>query len=198
MSTEKKGVPVVLGNVKISYPNLFRKENNPKFPKPEDKRTYSCKLLLHKIKHAEKIAEITAVLKNLCKENKMPYSDNKYSIFEDMGIVADADESKENLRDYFKLSAKSYQRPRVTDKDNNVVIDEELVKAGDIVHAQVKFFAVPKDRPTLLSCFLDHVKHIRHDDPIITGSLPEDATDKFAMLVDDVVPELEDSDHIPF
>ena len=59
MTTEKKGVPVILGNVKISYPNLFRKENNPKFPKPEDKRTYGCKFLLHKTKHAEKIAEIT-------------------------------------------------------------------------------------------------------------------------------------------
>ena len=194
MNTEKKQIEVVLGNVKIDYPSLFEKANNPKHPKPEDKRKYGCRLLLHKTKHAEKIAEITNVLKTLCKENKMPYFDNKYSIFEDMGIVADADESKENLREYFKLSATSYQRPRVTDRNNNAVVDRELVKAGAIVHAQVKFSAVPKDKPTLLSCSLDHIKHIRHDEPIHTGAMPDDATDKFALLIDDVAPETDNND----
>lgn len=189
MSIENKEVKVVIGNVKISYPSLFRKINNPKFPQEEAKRKYGCNFLLHKTKHAEAIAEITTTLKNICKENKMAYADNKYSIFEDMAIVADADSSKENLRDYFKLSAKSYQRPRVTDRNNNDVHDEELVQAGDIVHASIAFTAVPKDRPTLLSCKLNHIKHIRHDEPIIVSAPPEDATDKFALLIDEVEPE---------
>lgn len=189
MNNENKYLKVILANVKISYPSLFRKINNPKFPTEEAKRKYGCNFLLHKTKHAEKIAEITAGLKNLCKENKMAYADNKYTIFEDMAIVADADSSKEKLRDYFKLSAKSYDKPNVTDIDNQKVHDEELVKAGDIVHASVVFRAVPKDRPTLLSCQLNHVKHIRHEAPIITSGVPEDATDKFALLTDDVEPE---------
>jgi hypothetical protein len=189
MTNENKEVKIILANAKISYPSLFRKINNPKFPTEESKRKYGCNFLLHKTKHAEKIAEITAALKNICKENKMAYADNKYSIFEDMAIVADADSSKENLRDYFKLSAKSYNKPNVTDINNQPVHDEELVKSGDIVHASIAFMAVPKDRPTLLSCKLNHVKHIRHDTPIITGGVPEDATDKFALLIDDVEPE---------
>lgn len=189
MNNENKDLKVIIANVKISYPSLFRKINNPKFPTEESKRKYGCNFLLHKTKHAEKIAEITAGLKSLCKENKMAYADNKYSIFEDMAIVADADSSKENLREYFKLSAKSYQRPRVTDRNDNDVHDEELVQAGDIVHASIAFTAVPKDRPTLLSCKLNHIKHIRHDEPIVVSAPPEDATDKFALLTDDVEPE---------
>ena len=200
MSAERKFAEEILQNVKISYPSLFKKTNNPKFPQPAEKWTYNCKFYLNKTKHADLIAKIINDIKVLCKDHKMAYSDNKYSIFEDMGIVADADPHKEPLRDYFKLSAKNFKQPNVSDINNKPVFDEELVRDGDIVHAQVKIYAVPKDRPTLLTCELHHVKHIRHEDPIRVGSSPEDATDKFAMLLDDVAPESEEleSDIIPF
>lgn len=189
MNNEKKAAVVILANVKIDYPSLFEKNNHPKYPKPEKERKYSSRFLLKKGKDDEKIKEILNVLENICKENKMPYFKDKYSIFQDMAIIADADESKEPFREYYKLCSQSIMMPHVTDRNNNIVTDKELISSGDIVHAQVKFVAVPKNKPTQIACYLDHVKHIKRGDPVFY-SKPEEATEKFALLKDDVEDEV--------
>lgn len=195
MSTEKKFIEVILGNVKIDYPSLFEKANNPKYPKDEKERKYACSFLLNKTKQSEKVAEIKTFIKTLFKENKIALESDNHKVFKDLAPLAEADESKEILRDYYRISSSNFSRPKVTDRNGDLVVDKELIKRGSIVHASVSFFI---NGNNTLSCRLEHVMHRRDDEPILTGNAPKDASDKFAMLVDDVVPELEDSDHIPF
>ena len=195
MSTEKKFIEVILGNVKIDYPSLFEKANNPKYPKDEKERKYACSFLLHKTKQSDKVEEIKTLIKTLFKENKIALESDNHKVFKDLAPLAEADESKEILRDYYRISSSNFSRPKVTDRNGEPVIDKELIKRGSVVHAAVTFFI---NGNNTLSCRLEHVMHRRDDEPILTGNAPKDASDKFAMLVDDVVPELEDSDHIPF
>lgn len=195
MSTEKKFIEVILGNVKIDYPSLFEKANNPKYPKDEKERKYACSFLLNKTKQSEKVEEIKTLIKTLFKENKIALESDNHKVFKDLAPLAEADESKEILRDYYRISSSTFSRPRVTDRNGDLVVDKELIKRGSVVHASVTFFI---NGNNTLSCRLEHVMHRRDDEPILTGNAPKDASDKFAMLVDDVVPELEDSDHIPF
>lgn len=195
MTTEKKLIEVILGNVKIDYPSLFEKANNPKYPKDEKERKYACSFLLHKTKQSDKVEEIKTLIKTLFKENKIALESDNHKVFKDLTPLAEADESKEILRDYYRISSSNFSRPKVTDRNGEPVIDKELIKRGSVVHAAVTFFI---NGNNTLSCRLEHVMHRRDDEPILTGNAPKDASDKFAMLVDDVVPELEDSDHIPF
>lgn len=195
MTTEKKLIEVILGNVKIDYPSLFEKANNPKYPKDEKERKYACSFLLHKTKQSDKVEEIKTLIKTLFKENKIALESDNHKVFKDLAPLAEADESKEILRDYYRISSSNFSRPKVTDRNGEPVIDKELIKRGSVVHAAVTFFI---NGNNTLSCRLEHVMHRRDDEPILTGNAPKDASDKFAMLVDDVVPELEDSDHIPF
>lgn len=197
MSTEKKFIEVILGNVKIDYPSLFEKANNPKYPKDEKERKYACSFLLHKTKHSEKVEEIKTLIKTLFKENKIALESDNHKVFKDLAPMAEADESKEILRDYYRVSSSTFSRPKVTDRNGETVVDKELVKRGSIVHAAVTFFI---NGNNTLSCRLEHVMHRRDDEPILTGNAPKDASDKFAMLLDDVVPESEEleSDTIPF
>ena len=195
MTTEKKLIEVILGNVKIDYPSLFEKSNNPKYPKDEKERKYACSFLLHKTKQSDKVEEIKTLIKTLFKENKIALESDNHKVFKDLAPLAEADESKEILRDYYRISSSNFSRPKVTDRNGEPVIDKELIKRGSVVHAAVTFFI---NGNNTLSCRLEHVMHRRDDEPILTGNAPKDASDKFAMLVDDVVPELEDSDHIPF
>lgn len=195
MNKEKKEIEVILGNVKIDYPSLFEKANNPKYPKDEKERKYACSFLLNKTKQSEKVEEIKTLIKTLFKENKIALESDNHKVFKDLAPLAEADESKEILRDYYRISSSNFSRPRVTDRNGEPVVDKELIKRGSVVHASVTFFI---NGNNTLSCRLEHVMHRRDDEPILTGNAPKDASDKFAMLVDDVVPELEDSDHIPF
>lgn len=186
MNTDKKYIEVILSNVKIDYPSLFEKANNPKYPKDEKERKYACSFLLHKTKHAEKVEEIKTLIKTLFKENKIALESDNHKVFKDLAPLAEADETKEILRDYYRLSSSNFSRPTVTDRKNDLVVDRELVKRGSIVHASVTFFI---NGNNTLSCKLEHVKHIRDDEPILTGNAPKNATDKFALLTDDVEPE---------
>jgi hypothetical protein len=186
MNTDKKYIEVILSNVKIDYPSLFEKANNPKYPKDEKERKYACSFLLHKTKHAEKVEEIKTLIKTLFKENKIALESDNHKVFKDLAPLAEADETKEILRDYYKLSSSNFSRPTVTDRKNDPVVDRELVKRGSIVHASITFFINVNNT---LSCKLEHVKHIRDDEPILTGNAPKNATDKFALLTDDVEPE---------
>lgn len=195
MNKEKKEIEVILGNVKIDYPSLFEKANNPKYPKDEKERKYACSFLLNKTKQSEKVEEIKTLIKTLFKENKIALESDNHKVFKDLAPLAEADESKEILRDYYRISSSNFSRPKVTDRNGALVVDKELIKRGSVVHASVTFFI---NGNNTLSCRLEHVMHRRDDEPILTGNAPKDASDKFAMLVDDVVPELEDSDHIPF
>lgn len=186
MNTDKKYIEVILSNVKIDYPSLFEKANNPKYPKDEKERKYACSFLLHKTKHAEKVEEIKTLIKTLFKENKIALESDNHKVFKDLAPLAEADETKEILRDYYRLSSSNFSRPTVTDRKNDQVVDKELVKRGSIVHASITFFI---NGNNTLSCKLEHVKHIRDDEPILTGNAPKNATDKFALLTDDVEPE---------
>jgi hypothetical protein len=186
MNTDKKYIEVILSNVKIDYPSLFEKANNPKYPKDEKERKYACSFLLHKTKHAEKVEEIKTLIKTLFKENKIALESDNHKVFKDLAPLAEADETKEILRDYYRLSSSNFSRPTVTDRKNDPVVDRELVKRGSIVHASITFFI---NGNNTLSCKLEHVKHIRDDEPILTGNAPKNATDKFALLTDDVEPE---------
>jgi hypothetical protein len=186
MNTDKKYIEVILSNVKIDYPSLFEKTNNPKYPKDEKERKYACSFLLHKTKHAEKVEEIKTLIKTLFKENKIALESDNHKVFKDLAPLAEADETKEILRDYYRLSSSNFSRPTVTDRKNDPVVDRELVKRGSIAHAFITFFI---NGNNTLSCKLEHVKHIRDDEPILTGNAPKNATDKFALLIDDVEPE---------
>ena len=186
MNTDKKYIEVILSNVKIDYPSLFEKANNPKYPKDEKERKYACSFLLHKTKHAEKVEEIKTLIKTLFKENKIALESDNHKVFKDLAPLAEADETKEILRDYYRLSSSNFSRPTVTDRKNDPVVDRELVKRGSIVHASITFFI---NGNNTLSCKLEHVKHIRDDEPILTGNAPKNATDKFALLTDDIEPE---------
>ena len=188
MNTDKKYIEVILSNVKIDYPSLFEKANNPKYPKDEKERKYACSFLLHKTKHAEKVEEIKTLIKTLFKENKIALESDNHKVFKDLAPLAEADETKDILRDYYRLSTSNFSRPTVTDRKNDQVVDKELVKRGSIVHAYITFFI---NGNNTLSCKLEHVKHIRDDEPILTGNAPKNATDKFALLTDDVEPENE-------
>jgi len=191
MTTEKKQIEVVLGNVKIDYPSLFEKANNPKYPKDEKERKYTCTFLLNKTKHSKEVEEIKSLIKTLFKENKIALESDNHKVFKDLAPMAEADESKEILRDYYRISSSTFSRPKVTDKNNEPVVDKELVKRGSVVHAMVTFFI---NGNNTLSCRLEHVKHLRDDEPILTGNAPKDATDKFALLIDDVAPETDNND----
>lgn len=213
MSNDKK-YDQVLQSVKLYAPSLFRKSCHPKFPVPDDKKTYNTKFLLDKELHAETIASITNIIKTICKENKIPFSPDRYKVFEDLAPSADADDSKEPLRNYFKLSAKNYSKPKVTKSivkydentnekkvvEINVTEEEELIKNGSIVHGYVLFSAVPKNAPTGISCSLEHVKYSKAGEPIVISRSAIDASDKFAGFECEEIQETEelDSDHIPF
>jgi len=192
MNTEKKQIEVILANVKVDYPSLFEKANNPKYPKEEKERKYTCSFLLNKTKHTKEIEEIKSLIKTLFKENKIALETDNYKVFKDLGPIAEADESKEVLKDYYRLSSsRGFSRPLVTDKNSDPVVDKELVKRGSIVHAAVKFYI---NSYNTLSCNLEHVKHLRDEEPILAGNSPKDATDKFALLIDDVAPETDNND----
>jgi len=105
MNTDKKYIEVILSNVKIDYPSLFEKANNPKYPKDEKERKYACSFLLHKTKHAEKVEEIKTLIKTLFKENKIALESDNHKVFKDLAPLAEADETKEILRDYYRLSS---------------------------------------------------------------------------------------------
>lgn len=213
MTTDKK-YDQVLQSVKLYAPSLFRKSCHPKFPVPEDKKTYNTKFLLDKDLNSKEIESITNIIKTICKENKIPFSPDRYKVFEDLAPSADADDSKEPLRNYFKLSAKSYSKPKVTksvvkyDESSNekkvinvdVTEEEELIKNGSIVHGYILFSAVPKNAPTGISCSLEHVKYARAGEPIVISRGTIDASDKFASFECEEIQETEEleSDHIPF
>jgi hypothetical protein len=172
----------VLKSVKLHQPSLFRKSCHPKFPVPNDKKTYNTKFLLDKNEHADTINSIMSSIKALCKENKIPFSPDRYRVFEDLAPSADADDNKESLRNYFKLSAKSYSKPKVVKGVDNVIVteEEELIQNGDIVHAYVIFSAVPKSNPTGISCSLETVKFAKKGEPIVISRSAIDASDKFS------------------
>jgi len=121
MNTDKKYIEVILSNVKIDYPSLFEKANNPKYPKDEKERKYACSFLLHKTKHAEKVEEIKTLIKTLFKENKIALESDNHKVFKDLAPLAEADETKEILRDYYRLSSSNFSRPTVTDRKNDQV-----------------------------------------------------------------------------
>lgn len=199
MSKEKKQIEVVLQNAKVDYPSLFEKANNPKHPKEEKERKYTCSFLLNKTKHSKEVEEIKSLIKTLFKENKIALESDNHKVFKDLAPMAEADESKEILKDYYRLSSSSFEIPKVSDINNQKVTDKELVKRGSIVHALVTFFI---NGNNTLSCRIEHVKHLRDDNPILIGNAPKDATDRFALLIDDVTPADQDkvveNDFIPF
>jgi len=195
MTTEKKKIEVVLANVIVDYPSLFVKANNPKYPKEENERKYTCTFFLNKETHSKEIEEITTLIKTLFKENKIALESANYKVFKDLAPFADADDSLEIVRDFYKLSASRFDKPRVTDRNNQVVINDELVKRGSVVHALVTFQI---NSYNTLSCKLEHVKHLRDGDPILIANAPRDATDKFAMLKDSIVESDLYDNSIPF
>lgn len=180
--TKEKVFDQILRSVKLHNPSLFRKSCHPKFPVEDSKKTYNTKFLLDKNEHAETINSIMNSIKTLCKDNKIPFSPDRYKVFEDLAPSADADESKEALRNYFKLSAKAYSMPKVVKGVDNVIVteQEELIQNGDIVHAYVIFSAVPKNNPTGIACSLETVKFARKGEPIVISRSTIDASDKFA------------------
>ena len=122
MNKEKKEIEVILGNVKIDYSSLFEKANNPKYPKDEKERKYACSFLLNKTKQSEKVEEIKTLIKTLFKENKIALESDNHKVFKDLAPLAEADESKEILRDYYRISSSNFSRPRVTDRNGETVV----------------------------------------------------------------------------
>lgn len=195
-NVELKNKEIILNKVRIIFPSLFEKENNKKFPVPEENRKYAARFLLSKTDpvHAKIIEEIKNTIKVFLKAKKIPDSPEAYKFFVDGDKITEYDEdgNLSYLKGHYRVMASNKMQPHVTNLDKKPISIENkgIIYPGCYVHASINLYPYALG----VGSSLEHVQFSKKGDPI-GGFAPKRADDKFNTDGDD---KIEDDDNADF
>ena len=179
-NVEIKSKEIILNKVRIIFPSLFEKENNRKFPKPEEDRKYSARFLLSKTDpaHVKIIEEIKDTIKGILKAKKISDSPEAYKFLIDGDKKTEYDDagSLDYLKGHYSIKASNKIKPNVTYLDGSIITNEnkELIYPGCYVHAAITLYPYALG----VGSGLEHVQFSKKGDTI-GGFTPRRADGKF-------------------
>lgn len=194
-NVEIKNKEIILNKVRITFPSLFEKEDNKKFPVPEDKRKYAARFLLSKTDpvHAKTIEEIKNTIKVFLKAKKIPDSPDAYKFFVDGDKLTEYDEdgNKEYLKGHYRVMASNKIQPHVTNLNKEVISIENkgIIYPGCYVHASINLYPYALG----VGSSLEHVQFSKKGNPI-GGFAPKRADGKFNTDDDDKIEDVGEDD----
>jgi len=172
--SESKMTKILLKNVRLSFPSLFRKAV---FNGEETK--FEGTFLLDKIEHEAKINEIKDAIKEAFKTLKVP------KLPPDKIFLKDGDEI-EYAGYEGKMSAKasSNKRPLVVDRDKSPLTeDDNRIYSGCYVNATIELWAQNNNYGKRVNANLLAVQFAKDGEPFADGS--KASVDDFDVIADD-------------
>lgn len=172
---ENEILEVKLTNVRLSYPSLFTKKGNDKYPNSPAK--YSAVLILDKVNNKQELDRLNKEIDQLCKKEKL-----KIEKIADKNLcLLDGDETeKAELANSFFLKTSNKNRPQVVDKKRNAITEEDgIIYAGCYVNAIISMWSYDNG----IGCNLHAVQFSKNGDPF--GGKTMDLSSKFDDLDED-------------
>lgn len=179
MTKEAPQVEVIkLPNVRISYPNIFRKGS---YEGTENSK-YDCTFILDKTKNEKLIKDVSNHIKKLLKDK------NKGArLAADRYCLRDGDATgKEEYKNTYILKASSTARPTVMDRDKSPITeDDNVIYSGCRVNATIDLWFQPSHGKRV-NANLRGIQFYRDDEAFGGGRIdPEIVMDEFEDLSGD-------------
>jgi hypothetical protein len=174
MSKQIEMDKIKIGNVRLSFPNLFKMGSF----NGESTGKYDATFLLDKKEHKEAIKQIKTQFKQLAAPNgklqgKMP-SDDRLCLKD-----GDETERKEQVGCY-TLKASTKRRPILLDRDKTPVTeDDNLLYAGCYVNVIVSLWAQNNAYGKRINASLGGVQFCGHGEPFGAPQIDQDEFDVF-------------------
>lgn len=169
MATQQAVTKIVTGKVRLSYVNIFKKN---------DKDKYSVAILIPKSDKAtiDKIKDAVEAVKTDAKSSTMWGSKFLASFklpLRDGDTDRDVEKSPEYKGHYF-VNCNSSQRPGVIDIDKVEIMDAAEVYSGCYGRVSINFYAFNKDGNKGIACGLNNVQKLADGEPLSGRSRAED------------------------
>lgn len=165
-----------LGNVRLSFPSLFR--TGTFGGKPTGK--YEATFILDKVEHKDLIAQIKQQIESLCAESKIKVPADKL-------CLRDGDESdRPEMAGKYSIKASTKKRPLVIDRNKSPITeDDNVIYAGCYVNAIVSLWSQNNQWGKRINAQLDGVQFVRDGEPFGDGGVDASAFDAFGDSDDD-------------
>lgn len=165
-----------LGNVRLSFPSLFRTGTFG----GESTGKYEATFILDKVEHKDLIAQIKQQIESLCAESKIKAPADKL-------CLRDGDESdRPEMAGKYSIKASTKKRPLVIDRNKSPIAeDDNVIYAGCYVNAIVSLWAQDNKWGKRINAQLDGVQFVRDGEPFGDGGVDSSAFDAFGDSDDD-------------
>ena len=166
---------VKLTNVRLSFPALFTPEKNTN-DNGEVRKSWKASFLMDKDKHADLIEQIEDTIEDVIADK---WGKNPPKLKAEKKCLRDGDdEDYDGYADMMYLSARSYSRPPVVDRDRSPLVEEDgKPYAGCYVNAVVHLWAQDNDNGKRVNASLEAVQFVKDGDAF--GRAPVDVDEEF-------------------
>lgn len=178
---------MIIKNAMISYPHLIEPKENP-----SGKLKYSCSLLIDK-SDTETVAKINAEIEKAKERGKEKLWSNKIPFFRYKSL-RDGDEELESgekndpsYAGHYFINCSSDDPPGLVDRYGKRIIDDKVLYAGCIVHADVNPFPYKNSGNSGIGWGLNNIMFVKESGTRLDGR--KNAEDVFGSFFEE--PSLE-------